>query len=92
MSKDNGEIEGLVYLLKSGEFYKIGRATDLERRVKQVSTAMPETIDLLHSIKTDDPSGIENYWHRRFKDKRANGEWFKLDAQDVKAFKRRTYQ
>lgn len=92
VSKDNGEIEGLVYLLKSGEFYKIGRATDLERRVKQVSTAMPETIDLLHSIKTDDPSGIENYWHRRFKDKRANGEWFKLDAQDVKAFKRRTYQ
>ena len=84
--------DGWVYLLNSGDYYKIGRGTDLERRVKQVSTAMPETLDLVHSIKTDDPSGIENYWHRRFKDKRANGEWFKLDSEDVKAFKRRTYQ
>ena len=50
---------------------------------------IPEKLELIHKIKTDDPSGIERYWHHRFKEKRKGGEWFDLSASDVKAFKRR---
>lgn len=91
-SSDNELQSGQVYLLKHGNDYKIGKSTSAPERYKSIQTQMPHELEEIHVIETDDISGIENYWHKRFKEKRLRGEWFKLTAADIKAFKKRKFQ
>lgn len=81
---------GYVYLMQHGKsnVYKIGKTYNPVQREGQIRLEFPEKIEPIHYIKTDDPSGIEKYWHLRFANKRKEGEWFKLTIQDVSAFKR----
>ena len=96
MAESEDEFEtGYVYLalMKIGreKRYKIGKANLVERRTRQVAVNLPEDLELVHAISTDDAYGIEAYWHKRFAEKRRGGEWFELGADDVRAFKRRKF-
>ncbi|MGH2974879.1 MAG: GIY-YIG nuclease family protein [Solirubrobacterales bacterium] len=87
-NSQSGE-RGFVYLLKSGRYYKIGHTNSTGRRAYELALQLPERATPIHEIATDDPRGIEAYWHRRFADRRRNGEWFELTTEDVSAFRRR---
>ncbi len=63
---DKNEIEpksviGYVYLMKSGRHYKIGRSNAAGRREYELAIQMPEKLITVHTIRTDDPAGIEYY-------------------------------
>jgi hypothetical protein len=80
---------GIVYLYKRGKYYKIGRSNDPVRRAKEIRLETPDVLTPIHDIKTDDPNGVEAYWHKRFENKRwKRTEFFNLNSQDIKAFKR----
>jgi hypothetical protein len=94
-SDDNESETGFVYLalMKVGreKRYKIGKANLVEQRTRQVAVNLPEDLELIHAISTDDAYGIEAYWHKRFSEKRRGGEWFELTADDVRVFRRRKF-
>jgi hypothetical protein len=64
---------GFVYLMKSGRFYKVGRSNSAGRREYELAIQLPERATKIHEIRTDDPVGIEEYWHKRFESRRKNG-------------------
>jgi hypothetical protein len=84
-------VMGYVYLVRMGRYHKIGMTNSVGRREYELNLQLPERTELVHVIPTDDPAGIEDYWHRRFAAKHTNGEWFLLDASDIAAFKRRKF-
>jgi hypothetical protein len=67
-------IFGDAYLLKCGRSYKIGHSNASGRRERELAIQLPEKANIVHVIKTDDPCGIERYWHQRFEAKRKNGD------------------
>ena len=92
-SVHHSPIAGYVYMMKSGRRYKIGKTNSPSRRHREIKLDLPDPTTLVHAIETDDPTGIETYWHKRFDSKRVRDtEFFDLDASDVAAFKRRKYQ
>lgn len=82
---------GAVYLMKAGRYYKVGRSKSIARRTYELGIQLPQRATVVHQIQTDDPVGIEAYWHGRFAAKRLNGEWFELAPADVAAFKLRQF-
>ncbi len=80
-----------VYLLGNGAddgTFKIGVTRgNIEKRIKKLQTGNAEAIYVVMSYETDIPFLIEKNLHQRFNDKRMEGEWFKLDSDDIVHFK-----
>jgi len=89
--RHNASVPGRVYMIysQSLKLFKIGQSDDLKRRYQEIQSAVPGKLDEIHVLETDDPAGIERYWHRRFKHNKKINEWFELSANDVEAFKSR---
>lgn len=77
------KIDGYVYILQSGQHYKIGKTKSVDQRVAQISPKTPMPIKLLHSIACDDMSWAETQLHRHFASYRTNGEWFLLPQDQL---------
>lgn len=81
------DYRGVVYLLKCGDTFKIGRARDINARIMQISPVMPYPVELIHTIATENTFEVEGWLHRHFSTQRLNGEWFDLSSKDVEFIK-----
>jgi len=78
-----------VYLIKAptGE-YKIGMTKNPRDRLGTFEVKLPFKVDFVHIIKCQDRYNAEKRLHAQYAHKRLNGEWFRLNDQDVEAIKR----
>lgn len=79
-------LAGYVYILRSSDnCYKIGRAQDVQNRMRNIAGSVPFKVELVHAIKTSNMVRLEIGFHRAYEaaGKRLNGEWFRLNDEDV---------
>lgn len=73
--------ESFVYLVSSGNKYKIGFSTNIERRVRAFNTASPIPFRILAIV----PGGkaLEGDLHKQFQDRYVSGEWFLFEKKEI---------
>lgn len=79
-----------VYLLESGGYYKIGRTTNITKRVSELAkTIVPFQTNVVMTILVRDAVGVERVMHQEYAKYRVKGEWFLFDWATLKRVKRR---
>lgn len=88
MIEGMGVVPGYVYILKAGQYYKIGVTTGaVEDRIKQLQTGSSSKISLVHTIPAWRPYRVESDLHNYYAHKHTRGEWYKLSQYDVRKLK-----
>ena len=84
---------GHVYLVQaeSMDRFKIGCASDVEKRFSSLQTASPIQLRLVATKEAEDMYAEEKKWHKLFAPSRVKGEWFDLEPKQflkiAKAFR-----
>ena len=63
--------------------YKIGKANNVDDRVKMFNIKVPFDIDLIRTFKVKDALSFESKLHKEYHHKRLSGEWFDLSEKDI---------
>ena len=75
-----------VYIISDGEFFKIGATGDVKSRLLALRTANARKLVLASSVPFDTSEEAyrrEKQLHECFGVKRARGEWFQIDMNDI---------
>lgn len=81
-------MQGNIYLITDGLFFKIGRTKkDCNKRLKELQTGSPYTLQLIESVHVNNASMVESILHRKYFYCKQINEWFSLEENDVSKFK-----
>jgi Meiotically up-regulated gene 113 len=72
-----------IYVLKSGENYKIGIAKDVSKRMRELQTGDPVKHMFVYSSFSENAPDFESRLHKAFAEYRGAGEWFALPPEEL---------
>ena len=80
---------GYVYILQNGDtnVFKVGKAVDLQKRLRTLGTGNPEPLNEFDVIETEHYSQCETYLHHRLRSRKVTrgegNEWFEIDPDEL---------
>lgn len=79
-------LPGFIYLVQAAgtDKFKIGRATDVARRIRELQTGSPLKIRYVYHAYVYNANLCEMELHNKFSNQREIGEWFALTQEDIK--------
>jgi len=77
-------VPGYIYVIKSGNYCKIGRTKDMKQRMKTFEKSIPGGFHLVCDWYSDDTMQEEAEMHSIFATLRVNGEWFNLQDNNIR--------
>ena len=79
-----------IYLIESYSehetLYKIGFSKHPQKRLKEIKTGNPTKLSIIYLFNTKHGRKVETCIHHHYEHKLYDGEWFRLDDDDVKKF------
>lgn len=75
--------EGVIYLIRGSSLHKIGKTTDLDNRKRRIERDVNESLEIVHTITSNDITRAELSLHAKYKSVRRWGEWFDLTPTHV---------
>lgn len=80
-----GDNVDYIYVLRCGLSYKIGRARDVRKRMKDLQTGAPYRLVLVWAEVCDSAAQTEKNIHEvlTLEGKHQHGEWFRLTEDDI---------
>lgn len=77
----------LVYVIRCGDFYKIGSTSDLNQRLFGLQNGTPYDLEVIHLIYTLKNGYLEAWLHKHFATQKHRGEWYRLSSEDIEWIK-----
>ncbi|MEA5554191.1 GIY-YIG nuclease family protein [Anabaena cylindrica UHCC 0172] len=81
--EDTTNSNRFIYVLKNREYYKIGIAKDVAKRMRKLQTGNPIKHLFVSSSFFEDAPTFERLLHEAFAEYRGEGEWFKLPPEKL---------
>jgi hypothetical protein len=69
-----------VYVVRSGQFIKIGKAEDPAWRIVALQAANPILLEVVAILTEGNGHSLELFLHHRFAAHRERGEWFRIEG------------
>ena len=73
-----------IYILRGGDYVKVGIANDMEQRLKKLQTGNPFKLEILFITDLiNNAFDLELFILNKYKEKAMYGEWFKFSKEDI---------